>query len=125
MENLSAVTSDKDIPTKSYIDTAVSGRVPSTRTVQGEALSADVTLVIQQTFTLSSSGWSNKSQTISDSLFVVNGYIYFVGPDPSSLVSYSLYGVYADDVTTAGSLTFHCQDTPSENLTVIVTRMVI
>ena len=63
--------------------------------------------------------------TISDSLFVVNGYIYFVGPDPSSLVSYSLYGIYASDVTTAGGLTFHCQDTPSENLTVIVTRMVI
>lgn len=76
------------------------------------------------TVTLTSSGWSNNTQTITDSRFATSGYAYTVSPASASRTAYNDSNVYADDVTVASSMTFHCESTPSGNLTVNVIRMV-
>lgn len=76
------------------------------------------------TVTLTSSGWSNNTQTITDSRFATSGYAYTVSPASASRTAYNDSNVYADDVTVASSMTFHCESAPSGNLTVNVIRMV-
>lgn len=73
--------------------------------------------------TLSASGWSNDAQTVSNANFVVSGYSYVVSPASASLEAYAEAQIYADDVTTAGQMTFHCGEAPSAALTVNVIRM--
>jgi len=76
------------------------------------------------TVTLSSSGWSSNTQTVSDAKFIASGYSYIVSPASASFADYGAAQVYADDVSTNGSMTFHCTDAPSSNLTVNVVRVV-
>lgn len=72
--------------------------------------------------TLSASGWSGKAQTVSDSRFATSGYAYVVRPDAGSFNAYVEAMVYADNITTAGKMTFHCDDVPAANLTVNILR---
>ena len=76
------------------------------------------------TITLSSSGWSSNAQTVSDAKFIASGYSYIVSPASSSFAAYGEAQIYADDVSTDGSMTFHCTSVPSSNLTVNVVRVV-
>lgn len=76
------------------------------------------------TVTLTSNGWSNNTQTITDSRFATSGYAYTVSPASASRTAYNDSNVYADDVTVATMMTFHCDSAPSSNLTVNVIRMV-
>ena len=75
------------------------------------------------TVTLSASGWSNNAQTVSSANFIVSGYSYIVSPASASLEAYAEAQIYADDVTTAGQMTFHCGDVPSDALTVNILRV--
>ena len=74
------------------------------------------------TVTLSSS-WSNNAQTVSNAYFVASGYAYTVCPSASNYTDYADAQIYADDVTTNGSMTFHCASAPTGNLTVNVLRV--
>lgn len=76
------------------------------------------------TVTLASASWSNNAQTVSNSNFVASGYGYIVSPNSAAFTAYGEAGIYADDVSTAGQMTFHCSDAPSSNLTVNVVRVV-
>lgn len=76
------------------------------------------------TVSLPSSGWSNNTQTITNSNFVTSGYAYVVSPASASRTAYNDSNIYADDVTVASSMTFHCDSAPSSSLTVNVVRMV-
>ena len=76
------------------------------------------------TVTLTTTGWSNKAQTVSNSNFVTSGYAYMVSPASASFLDYGSAQIYADDVTTNGQMTFHCEDVPSSALTVNITRVV-
>lgn len=76
------------------------------------------------TVTLTVVGWSNKAQTVSNSNFVTSGYAYIVSPASASFLDYGTAQIYADDVTTNGQMTFHCEDVPSSALTVNITRVV-
>lgn len=76
------------------------------------------------TVTLTTSGWSNKAQTIGNANFVPSGYSYIVSPASASFLAYGEAQVYADNVTTNGQMTFHCEDTPSSALTVNIVRVV-
>lgn len=73
--------------------------------------------------TLSPSGWNNLIQTITDTNFIVNGYTYIVSSSSNNIIEYSQAVVYADDVTTTGEMTFHCQIKPSVNLIVNIIRL--
>lgn len=74
------------------------------------------------TVTLTAAGWSGNAQTVSNSKFVTSGYAYTVCPAGDSFAGYAEAAIYADDVTTAGKMTFHCNEAPTANLTVNILR---
>lgn len=67
---------------------------------------------------LSTSGWSNMTQTVSVSGVTANSTVV-VTPAPASHAAYGESGVYCSTQAN-GTLTFTCSDTPSANLTVNV-----
>ena len=73
--------------------------------------------------TLTAAGWSGNAQTISNSNFAVSGYAYTVCPASGSYGAYANAIIYADDVTAAGKMTFHCSEKPTANLTVNILRV--
>lgn len=70
------------------------------------------------TVTLTGSGWESNVQTVSNSNFAVSGYAYTVCPASGSREAYAQAVIYADDVTVAGKMTFHCSSSPVNSLTV-------
>ena len=74
--------------------------------------------------TLPAASWSNNEQTVTSQYFVTVGYGFIVSPASSSFADYASAVIYADDVTSAGQMTFHCTNTPSTDLTVNVIRVV-
>ena len=74
------------------------------------------------TVTLTAAGWSGNAQTVNNSKFVTSGYAYTVCPAGDSFAGYAEAVIYADDVTTAGKMTFHCNEAPTANLTVNILR---
>ena len=74
------------------------------------------------TVTLTAAGWSGNAQTVSNSKFVTSGYAYTVCPAGDSFAGYAEAVIYADDVITAGKMTFHCNEAPTANLTVNILR---
>lgn len=89
----------------------------------GAASVDDIGGAISFTITLSTSGWSSNAQTISDSRFIANGYVYMVSPSSGSYLGYSEAQIRASDVTTDGQITFTCTTTPTTAITVNVVRM--
>lgn len=74
------------------------------------------------TVTLTAAGWSAGAQTVSNSRFIASGYAYTVCPAGDSFKDYAEAMIYADNVTTAGKMSFHCDVTPTKNLTVNILR---
>ena len=81
----------------------------------GKAVSFAVTLTV--------AGWSGNAQTVSNSNFAASGYAYTVCPASGSYGAYANAMIYADDVTAAGEMIFHCGETPTEDLTVNILRV--
>ncbi len=75
-------------------------------------------------FTVSLTSWSSNACTVNDNRFLADGYAYIVSPNSASRPAYISSGVYADDVDTIGSMTFHCNSAPSATLTVNICRVV-
>lgn len=75
------------------------------------------------TVTLASASWSAGEQTVQDANFVASGYTYFVNASPDDTYDYQDSRIYADDVETDGEMTFHCDDTPANDLVVNIVRM--
>ncbi len=75
------------------------------------------------TVTLSASGWSGNAQTVSDARFLTGNYAYSVAPDSGSFAAYGESVIYADNVTTAGKMQFHCGEVPTAALIVNILRM--
>ena len=74
------------------------------------------------TVTLTVAGWSGNAQTVNNSNFAISGYAYTVCPAGDSFAGYAEAVIYADDVTAAGKMTFHCSEKPTANLTVNILR---
>lgn len=77
------------------------------------------------TVTLPSANWSAGVQTVTNAEFLTGDYCYMVYASPSSTYAWQDADVYADDVSTAGQMTFHCDVTPSSDLVANVIRLVI
>ena len=75
------------------------------------------------TATLTAGGWSNGSQTVQNAALVASGYGYIVTPAPGSYGAYADSMVYADAVTVDGEITFHCEDAPTDALTVSIMKI--
>ena len=76
------------------------------------------------TVSLTVAGWSNNAQTVSNANLLSAGYAYTVAPASGSFANYADAMVYADDVTADGQMVFHCDSTPTADLTVNIVRMV-
>lgn len=76
------------------------------------------------TVTLTAADWLDNTQNAASTQFVASGYIYLVSPASASHNEYGECGIYADEVSVTGSMTFHCGDTPINDLTVNIVRMV-
>ena len=105
------------------------GAVPTSRTVNGQALSQNITLDAEDvgamppptrlTVTLNSSSWSGNSQTIT-----VNGVITDTSAqdidiacaDKASADAWAAGGVWCNDPTLANRLTFTCTTPPTANI---------
>ncbi|MDO4362777.1 MAG: hypothetical protein Q4C32_09525, partial [Eubacteriales bacterium] len=74
------------------------------------------------TVTLTAAVWSAGTQTVNNSKFIASGYAYTVCPAGDSFKDYAEAMIYADDVTTEGKMTFHCNEAPTVNLTVNILR---
>ena len=75
------------------------------------------------TVTLAAASWSSKAQKVSNANILTGAYAYVVSPAPASFGAYSEAIIYADNVTQAGKMTFHCSQTPTAALTVNITRI--
>lgn len=101
------------------------GQVP-TKTADGIAWQTPAAggTSTELTVTLAAASWSSKTQTVSNAAFVVSGYSYIVAPASASYAAYASAQIYADDVTVAGSMTFHCVgDEPTGDLTVNILKV--
>ena len=75
--------------------------------------------------TLYSASWVENSLTISNNLFTTTStYSFIISPEGSSFKEYVDCGIYADDITTNGEITFYCDEVPVNDLVVNVIRMV-
>lgn len=113
------------------------GAVPTSRTVNGKALNADITLnasdvgaattaqvtaakPLIRSATLSASGWSSNSQTVTVSGVVADtsAQVIYVSPaNKASATAWGEAGVFCSGQG-ANSLTFVCDSTPSANIVV-------
>ena len=109
--------------------TGVGDMLASTYDPQGKAqdifayADAKSNKAVAFTVTLSASGWSGKAQTVSDARFLTGNYAYSVAPDSGSFAAYGESVIYADNVTTASKMQFHCGEVPTADLTVNILRM--
>lgn len=75
------------------------------------------------TVTLTAAGWSSNSQTVSDKRFLASGYAYFTNPADDDFTKWGGAIVRGQDVTTNGQMTFTCEETPAENISVKILRV--
>ena len=81
-------------------------------------------VLVNVTITLPAGNWSGGAQTIqSSSLLADSDYWYLVSVDPASFSASNGKGIRADDITTDGQITFHCDSTPGSNLTINIIRL--
>lgn len=73
--------------------------------------------------TLAANAWSNGAQTVQNASLLASGYDYIICPASASYLAYAGAIIYADDISTDGSITFHAGETPTGNLTVYVLRI--
>lgn len=107
--------------TTSALNTTLADYVTNTALTTALSSKSNISAVIS--VTLTSSGWSNNAQTISNAAFASTGYTYIVCPDPANITDYLSATIYASDVTVDGQMTFNCTTAPSSNLSVIVLKI--
>lgn len=97
-----------------------SGLSVNAQTGNIDVTSSGSSATVSQTLTLTSSGWNNKSQTVSFTHDTSKRNCIDI--TPSEVPKWAEYGVYAVSETASG-ITFNCLTTPSEALTFKVTSM--
>ena len=76
------------------------------------------------TVTLPAENWSGRAQTVQDESLLANSkYWYIVCADADCFMAASETGVKADNITVDGQITFHCEVTPVEDLTLYILRL--
>ena len=76
------------------------------------------------TVTLPAGKWSGRAQKIEHQALLANsGYCYFVCGDADCFIECGDTGIRADNITTNGEATFHCEITPENDLTVNILRL--
>lgn len=104
MKNLGSISDPKSLVTKEYVD----GMAEYPFSV-----------------TLPAASWSNHTLTVSNAGFIATGYAYLVSPSAPYFDEWCYARIYASDVTTNGSMTFTCTNTPSGDITAYILRKVV
>lgn len=73
--------------------------------------------------TLTTGGWADNTQTVANTALAVSGYSYVIAPAPDSLVDYGKCGIYAQDITAAGQITFKCKKVPTAAISVNILKL--
>ena len=76
---------------------------------------------VNTTATLAAADWVGGSQTVSVTGMTATG-VVFVSPDPSDQADYTSAGILCT-AQAAGTLTFTCDTTPSNDIVVVVVMM--
>lgn len=102
------------------------GAVPTSRTVNGKALSSNITLsasdvgaqtaITSQSVSISVANWNATTTCTKSVTGVTSSNNVIVTPDPSSISDWASSGVYCS-AQGSGTLTFTASSTPSANLT--------
>lgn len=78
------------------------------------------------TGSLTVAGWTAETggfkQALTISGLATSGYTYTVYPNSSQYKVWTEAGIYADDVTTANSITFHCTEKPTVAVSVNIKK---
>lgn len=76
------------------------------------------------TVTLPAGNWDGRAQTIQNAFFLADSnYWYLVCGDADCYTACCETGVKADNITTDGQITFRCEITPEEDLTIHIIRL--
>lgn len=68
--------------------------------------------------------WVDNEITISDT-WIEDGYDYTISFTKDSRPAFNSCGIYADDIVTAGELTFYCDITPTDDVDVLVLKVAV
>ena len=80
--------------------------------------------LLESIVTLPAENWSGRAQTVKDNILLADEkYWYIVCADADCFMAVSETGVKADNITVNGQVTFHCEVTPTENLTIYILRL--
>lgn len=114
MEQLRALAEKGKLDTLTRIDALLEVITPLLESAQHTGI----------TVTLPAENWSGRAQTVQDeSLLADSKYWYIVCADADCFMAASETGVKADNITVDGQITFRCEVTPTENLTISIVRM--
>lgn len=113
-------------PTAGSNNLITSGGVEAVTSAQASQIASKADKGNSFTVTLrgGSTAWENNQQTVYNLYFATSHYAYLVSPESSSFEDYGKAQIYADDVTTATYMTFHCKEIPTSDLTVNIVRVV-
>lgn len=100
-----------------------SGAVEAALVTTNEALALKSDKGVAFTITLTAEGWLNGAQTVSNELFLANGYAYIGSPSSESFPDFASAQVRPEDTPANGALTFYADTTPTASLTVNVLRL--
>lgn len=91
----------------------------------GDVMIDAITVPKAEIFSVSlpASGWSNNVQTVSHAMLKATGYGYIYNPDEASYGAYVSALVRCGDVVTDGQVTFYCDETPTDDITVDFMRI--
>ena len=130
-KNLGLYNDDLSTPRKKDVDacygpnnappypvTSVNGQI-------GDVMIDVITVPKAEIFSVSlpASGWSNNAQTVSHAMLKAAGYGYIYNPDEASYGAYVSALVRCGDVVTDDQVTFYCDETPTDDITVDFMRI--
>lgn len=114
MEQLRALAEKGKLDTLTRIDALLEVITPLLESAQHTGI----------TVTLPAENWSGRAQTVQDeSLLADSKYWYIVCADADCFMAASETGVKAGNITTSGQITFQCEITPTEDLTIYILRL--
>lgn len=107
------------------------GAVPTTRTINSKPLSSNITLTADdvgaanpptlRTSTLTTSGWSSNTQTVTVQGVKTSGQSVRISPaTKTDADNWVAAGVWCSEPTTANQLVFTCDTAPTENININV-----
>ena len=130
-KNLGLYNDDLSTPRKKDVDACYGPNnappypVTSVNGQTGDVMIDAITVPKAEIFSVSlpASGWSNNAQTVSHAMLKAAGYGYIYNPDEASYGAYVSALVRCGDVATDGQVTFYCDETPTDDITVDFMRI--